>query len=164
MSQRTNALAAALEEGARALAEFANALAEQEWETRLPHDGRKIGVIVHHVATVYPIEIQFARSIAAGKPEPITAQAIDDMNAGHAQENEAVTKEETLELLRTNSAAAAAAIRSLTDDDLDRTARVLLYGNAQLTCQFILEDHAVRHSYHHLARIQAALKPQAANA
>jgi len=26
-----------------------------------------------------------------------------------------------------------------------------------LTCQFFLEDHAVRHSYHHLARIRKAL-------
>jgi hypothetical protein len=26
-----------------------------------------------------------------------------------------------------------------------------------LTCQFFLEDHAVRHSYHHLAGIRAAL-------
>ena len=156
MSQRTNALADALEEGARALAEFANSLSDQEWQTRLPHDGRKIGVIVHHVATVYPLEILFARTIAAGTPEPITAQAINEMNAGHAQENDAVSKEETLELLRTNSAAAAAAIRSLTDDELDRAAPVLLYGNAKLTCQFILEDHAVRHSSHHLARIQAA--------
>ena len=164
MSQRSNALADALEEGARALAQFANSLTEQEWQTRLPHDGRKIGVIVHHVATVYPLEIGFARTIAAGKPEPITAQAINEMNAGHAQENDAVTKDETLELLKANSTAAAAAIRSLTDEELDRAAPVLLYGNAKLTCQFILEDHAVRHSSHHLARIQAALRPQAANA
>jgi hypothetical protein len=27
-----------------------------------------------------------------------------------------------------------------------------------LTCQFMLEDHAVRHSYHHLARIRLALE------
>ena len=164
MSQRTNALVDALEEGARALAAFASTLTEQDWQTRLPHDGRKIGVIVHHVATVYPLEIHFARTVADGKPGPITGAAVNEMNAIHAKENDAVTKEETLELLADNSAAAAAAIRSLTDDELDRNAPVSLYGNAILTCQFILEDHAVRHSYHHLARIQAALRPQAANA
>ena len=164
MSQRTNALADALEEGARALAAFASTLTEQDWQTRLPHDGRKIGVIVHHVATVYPLEIHFARTVVDGKPEPITGAAVNEMNAIHAKDNDAVTKEETLELLADNSAAAAEAIRSLTDDELDRIAPVSLYGNAILTCQFILEDHAVRHSYHHLARIQAALRPQAANA
>ena len=86
------------------------------------------------------------------------------MNAGHAKQYNAVTKAETLQLLATNSAAAAAAIRSLTDEELDSAAPVPLYGNASLTCQFVLEDHAVRHSLHHLARIQAALKPRAASA
>lgn len=157
MSQRTDALANSLEEGARALATFASTLTDQEWQARLPKDGRKVGVIVHHVATVYPLEIQFAQSVANRKPAGITAEAVNEMNAGHAKENDAATKEETLKLLADNSAAASAAIRSLTDEDLDHVASVPLYGNAALTCQFILEDHAVRHSYHHLARIRAAL-------
>ena len=157
MSQRTDALVNSLEEGARALATFASTLTEQQWQARLPKDGRKVGVIVHHVATVYPLEIQFAQSVANGKPAGITSAAVDEMNAGHAKQNDAVTKEETLKLLADNSAAAAAAIRSLTDQELDRVASVPLYDNAPLTCQFILEDHAVRHSYHHLARIRAGL-------
>jgi len=33
-----------------------------------------------------------------------------------------------------------------------------LNADAPLTTQFVLEDHAVRHSYHHLARIKAALQ------
>ena len=33
-----------------------------------PKDGRKIGVIVHHVASVYPMEIQLAQVLAEGKP------------------------------------------------------------------------------------------------
>ena len=162
MSQRTEALAAALEEGARALAAFANTLSDEEWQMRLPHDGRKIGVIVHHVAIVYPLELEFARSVAKRDPASIRAQDVDDMNAAHAQHNDAVTKEETLSLLAINSAAAADKIRAFSDEELDTAVPVLLYGNAVLTCQFILEDHAVRHSYHHLARLQAALKARAA--
>ena len=158
MSKRTDALATTLEEGARALASFASTLTEEEWQTRTPKDGRKFGVIVHHVASVYPLEIDFARSVASGKPAGVTAGNVDDMNAGHAKENDAVTKEQTLDLLARNSAEAAAAIRALTDDDLDRAAPVPFYANAPVTCQFILEDHAVRHSYHHLARLRAALK------
>ena len=38
-------------------------------------------------------------------------------------------------------------------------AAVSLYADAPVTCQFVLEDHAVRHSYHHLARIRGALMP-----
>src|SRR3954447_17655276 len=54
--QRAQALADRLERGARALASLASTLADQEWQTRLPGDGRKVGVVVHHVATVYPLE------------------------------------------------------------------------------------------------------------
>jgi hypothetical protein len=59
---------------------------------------------------------------------------------------------------RRNSVAAAAAIRALSDEQLDQAAPVSLNSDAPLTCQFFLEDHAVRHSYHHLARIRRALK------
>jgi hypothetical protein len=52
---------------------------------------------------------------------------------------------------------AAAAIRGLSDEQLDRAETVSLNGDAPLTCQFVLEDHAVRHSYHHLDRINRAL-------
>ncbi|HEX5600896.1 MAG TPA: hypothetical protein VFX63_00040, partial [Pyrinomonadaceae bacterium] len=52
----------------------------------------------------------------------------------------------------------ATAIRLFTDDELDQAVPVSLYANAVLTCQFVLEDHAVRHSYHHLGRIRAALQ------
>jgi len=159
MSKRSEALANRLEQGAAALANFAAGLTEQEWEIRTPKDGRKIGVIVNHVASVYPVEIELAQTIARGEAVTgLTAEVINKMNAEHAKENDRVTKEQTLELLRQNSAAAAAAIRALSDEELDQAVSVSLYGGATLTCQFVLEDHAVRHSYHHLARLQSALQ------
>jgi hypothetical protein len=160
MSRRTETLAARLEQGARALAAFASTLTDAEWHTRVPKDGRKVGVVVHHVATMYPLEIQLAQLLGAGKPVAgVTRDVVHEMNAAHAKEYDAVTKEAALDLLRRNSTAAAAAIRALSDEELDRTAPVSLNSDAPLTCQFMLEDHAVRHSYHHLDRIRAALKP-----
>ena len=158
MSNRSNALADRLERGARALAEFANGLTDAEWNMRVPGE-RKLGVIVHHVASMYPLEIQLAQTLAAGKPvENVTWDVIHAVNARHALENDAVTKEAALELLAQNSAAAAAAIRAFGDAELDRAALVSLNEDAPLTCQFMLEDHAVRHSYHHLARIRGAVQ------
>jgi hypothetical protein len=157
--QRAEALAVRLEDGARALAAFASALTDAEWQARVPKDGRKIGVIVHHVATMYPLEIQLAQTLAGGKPVAgVTWDVVNEMNAGHAKANDDATKSVTLDLLRRNSAAAAAAIRGFSDEELDRAATVSLNADAPLTCQFILEDHAVRHSYHHLARIRGALR------
>jgi hypothetical protein len=159
MSQRTDALAGRLEIGARALATFASALTDAEWQARVPKDGRKIGVVVHHVASMYPLEIQLAQTLARGeRVAGVTWDAVHEMNAAHAEEHDAVTKEAALELLRRNSTAAAAAIRALCDEELDRAAPVSLNADAPLTCQFMLEDHAVRHSYHHLARIRETLK------
>ena len=157
-NQRADALADRLEQGARALAALASSLTDEQWQTRVPHDGRKIGVVVHHVGSVYPIEIQLAQTRAAGKPViGVTMEDVHAMNAAHARDHEAVTKDAALDLLRRNSAAAAAAIRAISDAELDRAAAASLYSNAPITCQFMLEDHAVRHSYHHLAGIQRTL-------
>ena len=158
-SERAEALAQRLQEGARRLAALASTLTAAEW--RMPFgttDKRTIGVIVHHVASIYPLEIQLAQVLATGKPiEGVTWDAVAEVNAGHARENDDVTKEAALELLARNSADAAAVIRALSDEELAQAAPVSLYGDAPLTCQFFLEDHAVRHSYHHLARIRKAL-------
>jgi hypothetical protein len=158
VTQRTNALATRLEQGAAALAAFASTLTHVQWETRIPKDGRKVGVVVHHVATMYPLEIQLAQALAGGKAiEGVTWDAVHDINAKHAAEHDGVTKEAALDLLRRNSAAAAAAIRALSDAELDKAAPVSLNADAPLTCQFFIEDHAMRHSYHHLAKIRGAI-------
>lgn len=158
---RSEVLAMRVEAGASALAAFAKTLSEAEWQTRLPGDGRKAGVVVHHVASVYPVEIHLASLLASGQPVTgVHWDAIHTMNADHAKGNDGVAKSETLALLAINSAAAAAAIRAFTDDELDRAAMVSLSSDAPLTCQFMIEDHAVRHSYHHLAAIRAALARQ----
>jgi hypothetical protein len=157
-SSRSNALAERLEAGAKALACFADSLSPAEWALTVPRDGRKVGVIVHHVASVYPIEIHLASLLANGEPVAgVTWDAVHAMNRDHEIKNDCVSKEEALALLASNSAAAASAIRAMTDEQLDRAAPVSLNSGAPLTCQFLLEDHAVRHSYHHLAQIRAAL-------
>jgi hypothetical protein len=159
MTTRANALAERLEQGARELAAFARTLTDAEWRSRVPGDGRKIGVVVHHVAYMYPIEIQVAQTVAGGKPiAGLSWNDVHEINAKHAKENDAVTREEALDFLRRSSADAAAAIRALSDEQLDSAAPVSLNADAPLTCQFVLEDHAVRHSFHHLAKIKGAVE------
>jgi len=76
------------------------------------------------------------------------------MNAKHAQDRAPVSKAGALELLRQNSRQAAAAGRTFTDEELDRAAPFSLSFAAPVTAQFVIEDHALRHSWHHLARIR----------
>ena len=67
VGRRAELLADRNEEGAAGLAAFAESLSEGEWRTPVSStDHRTVGVIVHHVASVYPIEIDLARAIASG--------------------------------------------------------------------------------------------------
>ena len=158
MSTRSEALAARLEQGAQALAAFAETLSDAEWRTVVPADARTVGVLVHHLATVYSGEGDLERDVAAGKPiAGLTWDIVAEGNAQHAEAHASVSKQETLELLRRNSRMAADRIRQFTDEELDRAAPVSLNGDAPLTTQFLIEDHALRHSFHHLANIRAAL-------
>jgi len=159
--RRAALLADRIAAGAAGLAAFAEGLSEVEWHAPVPEsgkDGRSVGVIVHHVASVYPIEIDLARTIASGKAvTEVTWEVVAQLNAKHAQDQADVTKAAALELLRRNSREAAAAVRAFTDDELDRAAPFSLSFGAPVTAQFVIEDHALRHSWHHLARIRKAL-------
>jgi hypothetical protein len=157
--RRAELLADRIEEGAAGLAALAEGLSEAAWRTPVSGSDRRIvGVIVHHVASVYPIEIDLARAIASGKAvTDVTWEVVAELNAKHAHEYADVTKADALELLRRNSHEAVAAVRAFTDDELDQAAPFSLSFGAPVTAQFVIEDHALRHSWHHLARIRMAL-------
>jgi len=158
-SRRAALLADRIEEGAAGLAAFCEGLTEAEWQTPVSgSDSRTVGIIVHHVGTMYPIEIDVARAIAGGNAiTDVTWGVVAEINAKHAQDNADVTKAAALELLRRNSKAAAEAVRAFTDEELDTAAGFSLSFGAPVTAQFVIEDHAMRHSWHHLAGIRKAL-------
>ena len=99
-----------------------------------------------------------ARVIARGDAvTDVTWGVVADINAKHNQDNTAVTKAAALELLQKNSRAAAEAVRAFTDEELDRAAPFSLSYGAPMTTQFVVEDHALRHAWHHLAAIKNTL-------
>ena len=156
---RANALADRVEEGAELLASFAEQLTDEEWKTVVTAtDKRTVGVTVHHVANMYPIEIGVVQSVAAGNSVmDVTWEAVADINAQHATDQADVTKEDAIALLRKNSREAADALRELTDAELDTAAPFSLAFGAPVTAQFVIEDHPLRHAWHHLARIRRVL-------
>jgi hypothetical protein len=111
---------------------------------------------------MYPIEISLAQTLAKGEPVVgVTWIKVHAMNADHARSFDGVTKEEALALLERNSTAAAAAVRAFSDEELDNAAALSLNSDGPRTCQFMLEDHAVGHAWHHLLKIRAALQSAA---
>lgn len=159
MNQRAEFLANRIEEGATLLADFAEGLSASEWKTPISEtDRRTVGVVVHHVANMYPAEVQLAQAIAAGQAvTDVTWEVVAGINASHAKDNVSITKEATIEALRSGAHAAAQLVRELSDEELDRAAPFSLSFGAPVTAQFVIEDHALRHAWHHLARIRKTL-------
>src|SRR4030095_6847218 len=146
-SRRAGVLADRIEQGATKLAAFVEGLSAAQWHQPVsPTDRRPVGGVVHHVAYIYPIEIEAARAIANGQAVETAWPAIAELNARHAAENANVTKAAALEGLARNSRDAAAAVRAFTDDELDRAAPFGLSDGAPLTAQYVIEEHALRHA------------------
>src|SRR4026208_2467301 len=160
MGARAEALAARIEQGAAQLAAYVEKLSDAAWKTPVApeRDGRPLNVVVHHVASVYPVEVQLAQAVGSGKDmSEVTWDVVKNMNAEHATTNAGISKADALALLRKTSGEAATAVRAMTDQQLDTAAPFGLSFNAPVTAPFVLEDHAVRHSWHHLARIKETL-------
>ena len=157
-SRRAQRLAERIEKGADELAAFVQGLSDEQWRKPISaNDRRTVGVIVHHVGFVYPIEVDAAKKIGSGEALPVTWKDIAQLNAKHSSDNANVTKAEALEFLKNNNREAAAAIREFTDEQLDTAAPFGLSYGAPVTAQFVIEDHALRHAWHHLAKIKEAL-------
>jgi hypothetical protein len=157
MGTRAEALATRVEQGAQALAAFAEGLSDEAWRT-VCDDGRSVGVLAHHVASQLIGETEVMKQMAAGKAfTGVSWSMVDEGNAAHAHEHAGCSQQEAAELLRRNGAIAAAAIRALRDEQLDLATPNSLHADAPVTTQFWIENHPLAHAYRHLASIRAAL-------
>ncbi|MEP6872438.1 MAG: hypothetical protein ABI939_11400, partial [Anaerolineaceae bacterium] len=94
------------------------------------------------------------QALASGASVPaITADALDQGNAEHAARASTVTKMETTKLFRQNIDAGAAAIRSLNESQLQRTA---VLPSGEMTAEQIVEGIMIGHTGMHIEGIRAA--------
>jgi hypothetical protein len=130
MSERSEALADRIVQGAENLAVLIENLSDEEYGSMITNEKRPVGVLVHHVASSYPIEIDLAMQLAEGKAiEGVTYDVIDSINDEHAREFAKIEKSAVLDLLRENSRKAADRVRKLSDKELDNSAEVSLNAN-----------------------------------
>ena len=143
-----HALADRLEQGPARLTTFASALTTWSGKPVSPGGPRSASSCITSPAST--AEIQLAQTLAGGKPVMgVTLDAVNEMNAGHATENDAVTKAGGA-----GSAPGQTARQPRLQSGLSATRSSLRPLRVALTLmlhhgQFVLEDHAVRHSYHH---------------
>jgi DinB superfamily len=158
MASRAQALA---EQFAKANSDFIATVercTDSQWKTVTAGEKWSVGVVAHHVAQGHRGIADAARMLASGQPLPhLTFEMIHQGNAEHAKQHANTTKEETLGLLCDGGAHAASVVRGLSDEQLDRSGKVLADVPPMSAQQFI-ERILIGHVHEHLGNIKAAIR------
>jgi len=110
-----------------ALIELVERSTPEQWRAICADTGWSVAVQAHHIADNHAHLAGMIRQIAVGQPPaPVPVEIKDAANARHAEAYANVTQAETVALLRRNGALAAEIYRSLTDEQLVRTAVTLV--------------------------------------
>ena len=163
---RSEALAAEFERINRELVEYLRGLDARQWLTPGVNspimqmgdedEHRPVGTIAHHVAMAHQRVAANLPLMAAGQSVP---RPQPGSNARHAAEHAEPDQAETIALLEESGAQVAAAIRGLTDEQLDREVGSML-GTTPLAV--FIERGAIFHPVWHLSSIRATFEPAGA--
>ena len=158
MATRAEVLSDRIAQGAEEFIAAVEGLSDEQWQTPCGSEQRSVGVLVHHVGTMYPIEADVVRMLAENGEAPgVDWPTVHGINADHATTNAAADKVAAVALVRGNVQAAVDVVRGLSDAQLDRVAPNGLAWNAPMTVQNFIENHPIAHPYSHLESIRTAL-------
>jgi hypothetical protein len=156
MSERAAGLAAAFERANGELIQALKACSEDQLKLVCESEGWPVTVAAHHVASSTGPLTRLITLMANGQPLPaISMDMINAGNAQHAEEFANVGRQETLDLLRQESDAAANLIRGFTDEQLDRTAPMAFAGGAPWSTADLIERILIAHPTQHAQSIRA---------
>ena len=154
MSARAETLAKQFETKAAEMTSALEKLTDADWKKATAGEKWTVGVAAHHVANSHEGITGILKTVAGGKAmPPFTMAMLDEENAKHATEFANCTKDETLALHKKGAASAAAAVRGLSDAELDRSATVLT-GMPAMTVQQMIEGILIHHVDDHFGSIR----------
>lgn len=146
----------------QAVADFAQTIEQtpdDKWTAQGGPEGWTIAGVAQHVSGQFPLEMEYITAAAEGRPLP--SYSWDDINGkndSRADKNSTASKADVLRELREGAASAAAYVRALTDDQLDRAGPLALAGGASVTTQQLIEGGVlIDHVRGHMKSIQEAL-------
>lgn len=157
MSTQVEELARRFEETNQAAITTVERLDDAGMSTPCTAEQCTAAALAAHVGEAHPIIADWVRAAAAGEPLPtITMADIDRINAERAVANAQCSKETALTQLRANGAAAAAMLRTLRDEDLERSVPFALFGGAEVSVRTLIERVLIGNIEAHLPSLQAA--------
>ena len=120
-------------------------------------EGWPLFFAARHIAEGHGAVMGLVATVAAGgEPPAVTGAMLDAINAESLARHGGTGRAEALALLREHGAATAAAIRRLSEEQLDRTATMELFGGNPITVQQLIEAVLIGHAQVHLASFRAA--------
>lgn len=154
MSARAESLAKQFEGKAAEVTATLGKLSDADWKKVTAAEKWSVGVTAHHLAGAHEPITGIVKTVAAGQSIPnFTMDMLHEANAKHAREYAGCTKAETLALHQKGVATAAAAVRALSDAELDRSGTVLT-GAPAMTAQQVVEGILINHITEHLGSIR----------
>lgn len=158
MGKRAEDLANRIRDGARTVVEFVQTCSDDDWETLVENEDRTVGVLCHHIASSYQIELNILKTLIEGQGlNGVTWDMVNTGNKQHAIDNPKPTKKDTIELLKKNSEIIATTVNELSDEQLDIVGPISINHNAPLSTQFFIEEHPIAHPYYHLDNIRLSI-------
>jgi uncharacterized damage-inducible protein DinB len=132
-------------------------LSDTDWKQTTAAEKWTVAATAHHVASSYEPITRIITTIAAGQTLPhFTRQMLDEMNAQHAKEFAACAKPETIALYTKGAAAAAAAVRGLSDAELAKTGTVFA-GMPPMSAEEMVKGALLAHIDEHFGSIRATV-------
>lgn len=154
MSQRAKDLADRFTAFNNEMISFVENCSDDDWQKVTSGEKWPVGVVAHHVAAAHFGVLDWAKMIVAGETLPeLTVDAIDQMNAKHAEDHVDCTKSEVIGLLKQNGSSIALFLSELDDEKLDRTSHLELVGGKISTQQFI-ENVIIQSGGEHLSNMR----------
>jgi hypothetical protein len=158
MGTKTEALAAQFEGKARDAMATLEGLSEADWKKVTEAEKWPVGVTAHHLAGALEAVSGLVMALANGQPPGgLSVDMLNELNAQHAREFAHCTKAETIELHRRGTATAAAAIRSLHDEQLERSG-VVLTGLPPMSAEQLIQRGLLDHVDEHVGSIRRTIE------
>jgi hypothetical protein len=156
MTTQGEQLASQFEAANKQFISTVEAMSDADWKKTCPSEGWPAGVTAHHAAESTAGLAGMVQMLAQqGQLPAITQDQLNAGNAEHASRAANVGKAETLALARTNGEAAAKVLRSLSDEQLAKTAMLPLMGQ-EVSAKQLTEMVMIGHLTGHGASITAA--------
>lgn len=148
MSDAANALADDYREVIDEALDFVENATPEQWEAVTSEEGWTVAATLHHIARGNETVAGWLELFRSGQPVEGTMDEQDLENAAHAAEFAKADRLGTLEYLRSSASDTETLIRSLTDEELAKSA-AFGFAERDLTCEQAAQV-AVSHARTHL--------------